>query len=644
MFLCGPYIAKNKLEDRRIILQNDLLDICGDNVFPLIIDEFLTKENVNSDINIEILEEIFAAISDKTHVFLDTLATAAESGLFMNHMMKSKNRLSIYVPIKEEVYEKGRLGYFIRDVFIGMNPSQIKLIEYHPSIKRFALYTDYVVEHFYFIDNKLPKEIYESISDDKPSVIDTELKLKNSIDVSKNQWEISYFYDQVNHKWNVFSSIKLIFYSVTTVLYTDYSDELNKCNPAQLIDFNIDDIANKVTEAFKNYVYTNTGIDRRSIVLKTPLNISTHDVIYHITAFVYVYHHFATISGRQFLTKPEYLIEEMGIHPFKVFHINYNDLKLLDDLFGNYNDYYEELTIKKRGKVRELVTYKNSEKGKRLRELHKKINDAICKGYHSNGASFAYQNGKSITMCASAHIQGIGFAKYDIKQFFNSIKYKHLLEAIEKEFKIDKRYHNATGKIVRSFFVNNVLPLGLITSPILSDIYLNDIDRQMAGFAAGKNYVYTRYADDIMFSTASDDFKESIVAVENRLIKALSDVDLKLNMTKRRIEVLDTQGKHIRYIGINIVRGSDKNYLTVGKKYIYDTAKEYLQYLKLKTYMRNNVEDEEKTNYIVKRLKGRVAFIKQVDGKRGLIKLKRRLGNRPEFFKGKVLNLEYLRS
>lgn len=631
VFLCGPYIAKNEDEDRRIIMQRRLLDICDKKVLPLIIDKFLTKENLSFDVNIELLEEIFASISDRTHVFLDTMATATESGLFMNHMMKLKNKLSIYVPFKDDVYEKGRLGYFIREVFIGMNKSQIELVEYHPSIRRVALFTDYVVEHFYFIKNELPGEILNSIIADKPKVISTKLLLSKSTEFSDNQWEITYSYDKKANNLKVYSSIKLLFYVVASVLYSNYGDELKESNPAKLDDFDIDSITKTVLDAYKNYIFGNTGISASLFELITPLNISEHDVVYHITAFIYVYHHFATYRGIHFLTKPELLIERPGVHPFTVFGITFDDLELIDDLVRNPDSYFDKITINKRGKERKLIVYKKTEKGIRIRRFHERINKIICDKYNPNDASFAYQRGKSIILCASEHLQNIYFVKFDIKHFFNTIKHEHLVNAIEREFGIDKRYHDITGKIIGGFFVDCILPLGLITSPILSDIYMKNFDQEMVSYAMEQGYVYTRYADDIMLSTRLESFLTNIEPLESRIKALLADTELKLNPTKRRIGILDVPGRHIRYLGINIVCGNNTNYLTVGKKYIYDTAKEFLNYINEKDNLPNSTEEECKREYRIKRIKGRVAFIKQVDGEKGWEKLKRRLGGCPDY-------------
>lgn len=86
IFLCGPYFDKNNPSDRRTILYEYLKEIFNDQVISLIIDDFLTFENIQDpNINVQLLEEIFAAISNCTYIFLDSMSSASELGLFANH-------------------------------------------------------------------------------------------------------------------------------------------------------------------------------------------------------------------------------------------------------------------------------------------------------------------------------------------------------------------------------------------------------------------------------------------------------------------------------------------------------------------------------------------------------------------------------
>ena len=69
VFLCGPYYKSGDVSDRRRILNKVLLDEYK--CLPLIIDNFLTPDNIGDDtISIQLLEEIFAGISFKYLIYI----------------------------------------------------------------------------------------------------------------------------------------------------------------------------------------------------------------------------------------------------------------------------------------------------------------------------------------------------------------------------------------------------------------------------------------------------------------------------------------------------------------------------------------------------------------------------------------------
>ena len=101
VFLCGPYYNDSDKSDRRKILQNFFLNKFPNHCLPLIIDDFLTKENIGDDsVSIQLLEEIFAGISHKTYIFLDTMSAAVELGLFSNSVYN--NSLCVLIPHERE--------------------------------------------------------------------------------------------------------------------------------------------------------------------------------------------------------------------------------------------------------------------------------------------------------------------------------------------------------------------------------------------------------------------------------------------------------------------------------------------------------------------------------------------------------------
>ena len=86
LFLCGPYYERNNKSDRRVILQEKIYSAYKNKYLPLVIDDFLTDNNINdNNISIQLMEEICAAVSYKTYIFLDTMSSATELGIFAKY-------------------------------------------------------------------------------------------------------------------------------------------------------------------------------------------------------------------------------------------------------------------------------------------------------------------------------------------------------------------------------------------------------------------------------------------------------------------------------------------------------------------------------------------------------------------------------
>ena len=80
--------------------------------------------------------------------------------------------------------------------------------------------------------------------------------------------------------------------------------------------------------------------------------------------------------------------------------------------------------------------------------------------------------------------------------------------------------------------LNNVLPQGAPTSPYLSNLFMLDFDVHIARYCKEHAIYYTRYADDLTFSSDSniDDYElKSIVT------KELNAIGLQLNSEKTKV-------------------------------------------------------------------------------------------------------------
>ena len=166
LFLCGPYYNKNNKSDRRLILQEKIYEIHKNKFLPLVIDDFLTEKNIKDDtIDIQLMEEICAVVSAQTYIFLDTMSSAAELGIFANSAFF--NKIKVYIPKKSDIYNKSNVGYFVRDVVLMKHSDKIECLEYRPAVERNAIATDYILEYYKFVNNQLPKNIEDDIRNDE---------------------------------------------------------------------------------------------------------------------------------------------------------------------------------------------------------------------------------------------------------------------------------------------------------------------------------------------------------------------------------------------------------------------------------------------------------------------------------------------
>lgn len=102
---------------------------------------------------------------------------------------------------------------------------------------------------------------------------------------------------------------------------------------------------------------------------------------------------------------------------------------------------------------------------------------------------------RSIFSNARLHLWMNTIIHCDIKNFFESITdWTDLFKSIW--------FNNEVSEILNKLcFYKNYLPAGFPTSPILSNIYCKELDKELHDFSNKNWYTYSRYGDDITFSS-----------------------------------------------------------------------------------------------------------------------------------------------
>lgn len=274
---------------------------------------------------------------------------------------------------------------------------------------------------------------------------------------------------------------------------------------------------------------------------------------------------------------------------------------LIADYAQNLESYLYSYEIKVNGKSRKIITYKNNQAGWDLRKLHELCNESFRRLYQSSNASHAYKKNKSIHTCIQEHIHSDVFLKADIHAYFDSVKEEVLLDKILALPKANSKKKKLKA-LLKTCFYQEHMPIGLTTSPVLSDLYLNEIDRF---FEQQEGIVYTRYADDFIISSTGDDAELRLSETLELLTAKLEELGLSLNKRKTYIRRLKAPGDAIHLLGLNLVYDvPGKNRVTVSDRFIRQTSIEYCEYLDKK-----NSLDREAREQSFASVYGKICFI-----------------------------------
>ncbi|MGI6176244.1 MAG: reverse transcriptase domain-containing protein [Christensenellales bacterium] len=229
--------------------------------------------------------------------------------------------------------------------------------------------------------------------------------------------------------------------------------------------------------------------------------------------------------------------------------------------------------VRTKNKIRKIVAYRSDDGD--LRNYHRNINAFLRERFAPSIFAKGYVKGRSIYHNALSHMYNDYFIMLDIKDFFPNICHTQLSRKIYFEINLlkpDQISKKECNDIVEACSISSRgIPLGFVTSPILSNIYLKEFDNVFYGMLKKiglDNAIYTRYADDMTISfrraenTEPLDEKAIIIEFASSI---LSRYGLQLNQKKTRSYSLNISN-HVRVTGVNITKQeSGQRKLTVGR-------------------------------------------------------------------------------
>lgn len=309
---------------------------------------------------------------------------------------------------------------------------------------------------------------------------------------------------------------------------------------------------------------------------------------------------------------------------FELKHLNYNANQ-------NLISRYKSFTIKKKsGDERTILSPSPG-----LKALQKCLNLIFQNIYDVNTAVTGFVNGKSIIDNAVIHAGSNYIYNIDLKDFFSSIDQARIWGRLQKppfllndqtdrieianiicalcchKISVERLDSKQEWQIV----TKNVLPQGAPTSPTIANIICQQLDFYLSAVAKRFGLKYSRYADDITFSSMHNVYNKN-----GKFVKELHRIILSQNFHIKKSKTrLQKKGFKQEVTGLIV-----NNKVNVKKRYIkqlrlwlfywetygVERASKFITY----QYMKEKGHVKKKCPDIPSLIKGKLDFLKMVKG------------------------------
>jgi RNA-directed DNA polymerase len=221
---------------------------------------------------------------------------------------------------------------------------------------------------------------------------------------------------------------------------------------------------------------------------------------------------------------------------------------------------YKKFTISKRsGGTRQICAPVNDLKllQRRLADLLQdcveeinNTNNRSDDDHHPDSIAHGFKRGRAIITNARLHRNRKYVFNVDIQDFFGTINFGRIRGYFmaDKNFQLQPKVATVLAQIA---CFENVLPQGSPSSPVISNLIGHIVDIHLAKLAENVGCTYTRYADDLTFSTNRPTFprhiatrslkKEHSWLVGRELARIIVKCGFTLNEKKTRMQYHDSR-------------------------------------------------------------------------------------------------------
>lgn len=282
----------------------------------------------------------------------------------------------------------------------------------------------------------------------------------------------------------------------------------------------------------------------------------------------------------------------------------------------NSKRYYEFFIAKKSGGQRHISAPVDE-----LKDIQTCLNIIFQAIYEPSQWAMGFTQKRSVVDNATVHVGQNYILNLDIKDFFPSISQARVWGRLKvKPFNFTQELASVIAglccmKAVTEVSEGYVLPQGAPTSPLLTNAICDKLDYKLSRLAQHCNLNYSRYADDITFSSMHNVYKKNSRFIKS-LFKIIQQQGFQVNEAKTRLQKKGSRQEVTGLIVSNKVNVTRKyteeirNVLYIWQKYGFTTAHSrfVIHYKKEKGHIKTDVPPFGKV------IDGKLNYLKMVKG------------------------------
>jgi RNA-directed DNA polymerase len=255
---------------------------------------------------------------------------------------------------------------------------------------------------------------------------------------------------------------------------------------------------------------------------------------------------------------------------------------------------YKEYPIKKKSGGVRLIEHP----AKELKALQRWCCQTVIGYLPVHDSVYSYREGRNIFDMARLHARNSFLLRIDLKNFFPSLTGKDVTRSLieNREAIPHPLSQRDIGYIRRIVCRRNRLTIGAPSSPMLSNAILYPVDVSISQHCRDSNVTFSRYADDLYFSTDTPNILAEILRWTEHLLNQTLAPNLRINPQK----TIFSSKKHRRLV-VGLVLTSD------GRVSIGRSKKRQIRAL-LHAHTMSSISDEN-----LEYLRGYLAFCLAVD-------------------------------